>query len=315
MPSETTSVAIIGCGHVGVACASSLLSTSLVRELVLINHSDEVAQGEALDLQQASPLGSPVRVTAGTYADAAVSQIVVLTAAAPGKLEGSRLDMLAANADVVRDCVGQLVEAKFEGILLLATNPVDVTTYIAQKEFGLAPERVIGTGTLIDSERMRSMLGDALKVDARSVHVAIIGEHGDSSVPVWSAAQAGGMPLADFPGAKQLPSYEELRETVQRAGPEISKLKGNTCFAIAACVTRICTAILRDEHSVLVVSTVLGGEYGLQDVSLSTPCVIGKTGVERVLELPLNSEEKSALLNSAFVLDEAYEELVKSEER
>lgn len=313
MPSERIAVTIIGCGHVGLACASSLLNHSLVRELILIDHSDDVAQGEALDLQQASPLGSPVRVAAGTYADAASSHIVILTAGAPGNSGGSRLDMLEANAKVVRECVAQLVEAKFEGILLLATNPVDVTTYLAQKEFGIPAERVIGTGTLIDTERMRSALGDALKVDARSVHVTVIGEHGDSSVPVWSTAQVGGMSLVNFPGAKDLPSPDKLRKKIQEAAPEIVKLKGNTCFAIAACVTRICTAILRDEHAVLIVSTVLKGEYGLQEVSLSTPCVIGQTGIERVLQLPLNAEEQSELQKSASILQKAYKELLTSE--
>jgi L-lactate dehydrogenase len=309
MPSRRTRISIIGCGHVGTACAYALLQSHLVREIVLIDEAKNLVQGEALDLQQAVPLGMPVRIFAGTYQDAAASSIVVLTAGAPGKFTGSRLDQLADNIDILRGCLKKLKAEGFDGVLLITTNPVDVLTYVAQTESGLPVGQVIGSGTLIDTERLHSILGEKLNVEARSVNVAIIGEHGDSSVAVWSAAQVAGIPLAHYPGADTLPSQEELLTGVRRAGPEIAALKGNTCFAIAVCVTRICEAILRDERSVLLVSTLMTGQYGLHDVSLSTPCIVGRCGVEFILALHLNEAEKAALEVSAGILRHARAQL------
>ena len=306
MPSHSTRIAIIGCGHVGTTCAYSLLQSRLCREIVLIDEAENLVRGEALDLQQSVPLGMPVKIFAGDYKDAAASSIVVLTVGAPVKFTGSRLDLLAANIEVLRACLKKLRAENFSGVLLLATNPVDILTHVAQKESGLPVSQVIGSGTLIDTERFRFILGESLNVDARSVEAAIIGEHGDSSVAAWSSVLVGGAPLAFFPGAEALPSQVDLLAKVRRAGPEIFALKGNTCFAIAACVMRICEAILRDERSVLVVSTLLNGQYGLHDVCLSTPCVIGKSGVERVLELRLDKAEQEALEHSAKTLRDVY---------
>jgi L-lactate dehydrogenase len=303
---HSTRIAIIGCGHVGTTCAFALLQSRLCREIVLIDQAQDLARGEALDLQQSVPLGMPVKIFAGGYKDAAASSIVVLTVGAPGKFTGSRLNLLAANVEVLRSCLGKLMAEHFNGVLLLATNPVDILTLVAQKESGLPVNQVIGSGTLIDTERFRFILGESLNVDARSVDAVVIGEHGDSSVAVWSAAQVGGAPLAAFPGAEALASREELLARVRRAGLEVMALKGNTCFAIASCVTRICEAILRDEHSVLAVSTCMTGQYGLHDVCLSTPCVIGKSGVEHVVELRLDGSEQKALEHSAEILRRAY---------
>ena len=309
MPSHHTRISILGCGHVGTSCAFALLQTRLVREIVLIGDGPAHVQGEALDLQQAVPLGSPITVTAGTYKDAAASAIVIMTVGTPGTFQGSRLDMLAGNTVIVRSCIAKLMAEGFDGVIIIATNPVDVLTYIVQKESGLPATRVIGSGTLLDTERLRHILGEQLKVDARSVHAAVIGEHGDSSVAVWSAAQVAGLPLSLYPGAKALPSREALLIAVRYAGPVVATLKGNTCFAIAACVTRICEAILRDERAVLVVSTLMTGQYGFHNVSLSTPCIIGCGGVESVIELHLNGAEQKALEASAAILQRAYAQL------
>jgi L-lactate dehydrogenase len=309
MPTPHTRISILGCGHVGTSCAFALLQTRLVREIVLIGDGPAHVKGEALDLQQAVPLGSPITVTAGTYKDAAASSIVIVTVGTPGTFQGSRLDMLAGNATIVRGCIAKLMAEGFDGVIIIATNPVDVLTYIVQNESGLPAARVIGSGTLLDSERLRHILGEQLKVDARSVHAAVIGEHGDSSVAVWSAAQVAGLPLRLYPGAKALPSHEALLIAVRYAGPVVATLKGNTCFAIAACVTRICEAILRDERAVLVVSTLMTGQYGLHDVSLSTPCIVGCGGVESVIELHLNAAEQKALEASAAILRRAYAQL------
>jgi L-lactate dehydrogenase len=277
----------------------------------LIGDGPTHVQGEALDLQQAVPLGSPITVTAGTYKEAAASAIVIVTVGTPGTFQGSRLDMLAGNAVIVRACIAKLMAEGFDGVVIIATNPVDVLTYIVQKESGLPATRLIGSGTLLDSERLRHILGEQLNVDARSIHAAVIGEHGDSSVAVWSAAQVAGLPLRLYPGAERLPSHEALLIAVRYAGPVVATLKGNTCFAIAACVTRICEAILRDERAVLVVSTLMTGQYGLHNISLSTPCIVGCDGVESVIELHLNAAEQKALEASAAVLQRAYSTLQK----
>lgn len=309
MPPHRTRISIIGCGHVGTSCAFALLQNHLVREIVLIGDGPNHVQGEALDLQQAVPLGTPITVTAGTYEDAATSAIVIITVGAPVKFQASRLDMLAGNVVIVRACIAKLMAEGFDGVIIIATNPVDVLTYIVQKESGLPPNRVIGSGTLLDSERLRHILGEQLNVDPRSVHASVIGEHGDSSVAVWSAAQVAGLPLKHYPGAEALPSHEALLIAVRYAGPIVATLKGNTCFAVAACVTRICEAVLRDERAVLVVSTLMTGQYGLDDVSLSTPCIVGCGGVESVIELHLNSGEQKALETSAAILKYAYAQL------
>ena len=309
MPSQHTRISIIGCGHVGTSCAYAILQNHFAREIVLIGDTEDHVHGEALDLQQAVPLGTPVKIFAGTYKDAAASSIVIMTVGTPAKFSGSRLDMLAGNVGIVRGCIQKLMAEGFDGILLIATNPVDVLTFIAQRESGLPASQVIGSGTLLDTERLRHILGERLNVDPRSVHAAVIGEHGDSSVAVWSAAQVAGVPLALYPGADILPGQEELLAGVRHAGPEVASLKGNTCFAIASCVTRICEAILRDERSVLMVSTLMNGQYGLHDVSLSTPCIVGNCGVELALELRLNEAEQQALETSAAVLQRAYAQL------
>jgi L-lactate dehydrogenase len=309
MPIHRTRISIIGCGHVGTSCAYAILQNRLAREIVLIGDTETHVQGEALDLQQSVPLGTPVKIFAGTYKDAAASSIVIMTVGTPAKFVGSRLDMLAGNVVIVRNCLQRLMAEGFDGVLIIATNPVDVLTYIVQKESGLPPGQVIGSGTLLDSERLRHILGEQLNVDPRSVHATVIGEHGDSSVAVWSAAQVAGLPLTRYPGADTLPTHEELLIAVRYAGPAVALLKGNTCFAIASCVTRICEAILRDERSVLVVSTLMTGQYGLHDVALSTPCIVGNCGVESVIELHLNAAEQKALEHSAGVLKNAYSQL------
>ena len=312
MPTRPTRISIIGCGHVGTSCAFAILQNHLAREIVLIGDTEARVQGEALDLQQAVPLGTPITIFAGTYKDAAASAIVIITVGSPGKFQGSRLDMLAGNVVIVRACITKLMAEGFDGVILIATNPVDVLIYIVQKDTGLGPGHVIGSGTLLDSERLRHILGEELNVDPRSVHAAIIGEHGDSSVAVWSAAQVAGLPLAHYPGANTLPTHEELLIAVRYAGPVVATLKGNTCFAIASCVTRICEAIVRDERSVLIVSTLMTGQYGLHDVALSTPCIVGCGGVESVIELRLNKAEQKALEASAAVLQRTYAKLETS---
>jgi L-lactate dehydrogenase len=295
-------VAVIGCGHVGATSAYALMWGGVASEIVLVDRDARRAAGEAMDLQHAVPLGRPVRLWAGDYADAAAADIAVIAAGVGGRPGETRLDLLGRNVVVVRDCMRELLAAGFRGIVLMTTNPVDVLAQVAQAESGLAAGRVVGSGTVLDSARLRALLGDALGVEARSVHAYVVGEHGDSEVAAWSAARVAGVPLRDFCAPGECPDFGETLQRVRRAAPEIIEHKGHTAFAIASCVARICEAILRDERTVLPVSTMLTGQYGIEGVYLSLPCVVGRGGVERVVELPLDDAEREGLRASAEVL-------------
>lgn len=308
-------IAIIGCGHVGATSAYALVMKGTAREIVLVDANHGQAEGEAMDLQHAVPLARPVRVWAGDYRDAAQAAIVVLAAGVGSHAGETRLDLLGRNVVVVRECMRKLLAEGFDGIVLMTTNPVDVLAQIAQEESGLPVERVIGSGTVLDTTRLRAMVGEALGVEAGSVHAYIIGEHGDSEVAAWSAARVAGVPLSDFCASGGCPDFIELLQRVRRAAPEIVKHKGYTSFAIASCVARICEAVLRDERTVLPVSTMMSGQYDIEDVYLSLPCVIGRRGVERVIELPLNEEERAGLHTSARILQRTIAGLPRSEVR
>lgn len=295
-------IAIIGTGHVGATSAYALVMRGLAREIVLVDLNTEHAEGEAMDLQHAVPLARPVRVWAGDYGDAARASIVVMTAGVNGRPGESRLDLLGRNVVVVRDCMRQLMTEGFDGVVLMTTNPVDVLAQVAQAESGLPIPRVLGSGTVLDTARLRAIVGEALGVEARSVHAYIIGEHGDSEVAAWSSARVAGLPIEDFCAPDAYPDFDELLRRVRRAAPEIIERKGYTSFAIASCVARICEAVLRDERTILPVSTMTSGQYGIEGVYLSLPCVIGQRGIERVIELPLSVSERDGLRASAEVL-------------
>lgn len=299
------SIAIIGSGHVGSTCAYALMLRGVARELILLDSDAAAAEAEAMDLQHAVPMTRPVRVRAGDYRDAAKASIVVIAAGVGGEPGESRLDLLARNATVVRECMTALAAESFTGIVLMTTNPVDVLAQVAYETSGFPAHRVIGSGTLLDSARLRAMLGEELGVEARSVHAYIIGEHGDSEIAAWSSASIAGVPLPQYAQDGQLVDPIAMLERVRHAAPDIIRTKGYTSFAIASCVTRICEAIMRDEHSVLPVSTLLTGQHGITGVYLSLPCVVGRAGVERVIEIPLNDGEHAGLHASAAVLQRA----------
>ena len=302
-------IAIIGVGHVGVTSAYAMMLGGLAREIVLVDLDRARAEGEAMDLMHAAALGRPVAVRAGDYADAAGASIAVITAGVAGVPGESRLDLLGRNAVVARAVVGELMANGFDGIILMTTNPVDILAQVAQERSGLGPDRVLSSGTVLDSARLRALLAADLAVDARSVHGYIVGEHGDSEIAAWSGVRIAGRPLADFPGADRLPPRDEILRRVRRAAPDIIERKGYTSFAIASCVSRICEAILRDAHTVLPVSTLMEGEYGIEGIYLSTPCVVGRGGVERRIELPLDADELAGLRASAGVLRETLGQL------
>ncbi len=295
-------VVIIGTGNVGATTAYALVLSGLINELVLIDKDAQDAEGEAMDLQHAVSLTSPVRVWAGDYRDAARAEIVIIAAGVGGKAGESRLDLLSRNVVVIREVMAQLMNEGFNGLVVMTTNPVDILAQVAQEESGLPPQRVISSGTVLDTARLRAMIGQELSVDPRSVHAYIIGEHGDSEIAAWSVARIAGVPLRDYCAPGEGPDFDKLLDRVRRAAAEIIARKGYTSFAISSCVVRICEALLRDEHSVLPVSTLTTGQYGIAGVYLSLPCVVGRSGVERVIELPLDETEIAGLRASAEIL-------------
>lgn len=242
-------VCIVGCGHVGMASAYALIQSTFVRELVLVGRSRDKTEGEVMDLQHAVavPMKSPIRVINGTYADAARSSVVVIAAgAATGEPGVSRLDLLSKNVGMVREIVGALKAEGFDGVLIMASNPVDVLARIADEVSGLPNGRVIGTGTLVDTAHLRGLLAEKLGVEPRAVDAFIIGEHGDSEVAVWSGVHVAGLRLDRYPGTRALGDYDNLLRQVRQAAPEVIKRKGHTAFAIGLCVQRICEAVLRN---------------------------------------------------------------------
>jgi L-lactate dehydrogenase len=302
-----TRIAIVGLGNVGASYAFALLFRGLASELVLIDANRGKAEGEAMDLNHAVPFTHSTRIWAGDYAECAGAAVTVITAGAAQKPGETRLDLAARNAAIFASIIPQVVKHNPGGILLIATNPVDVLSYVAWKLSGLPPERVLGSGTLLDTARFRYLLSEHFRVDARSVHGFIIGEHGDSEVPVWSLTNIAGMRLPEYAkhNADATCSPEEMNRIfvqTRDAGYDIIARKGSTSYGIAAAMVRITEAILRDQSTVLTVSSLVKGNYGLEDVYLSLPTVLHRGGVERVIHLELAADEAQKLLASAQVL-------------
>ena len=308
-----TRVAVIGLGHVGATLGYALLFSGLASEIVLIDKNHAKAEGEAMDLNHAVPFAHPTRIWAGDYADCAGAAVVVVAAGVGQKPGDTRLDLLQRNADIFAQIVPRIVEHNRDCILLIATNPVDVLTHVSLQMSGLPPHRVIGSGTILDTARFRYLLSQHFGVDPRSVHAYIIGEHGDSEVPVWSLANIAGMRLEDFCAAQgRTCDWNELHtifEQTRDAAYHIIARKQATYYAVAAGLMRIVEAILRDQNTVLSVSSLLSGEYGISDICLSLPSIVNRQGIEKVLHLQLSGEEVRKLQESAQVLKATLERL------
>jgi L-lactate dehydrogenase len=306
-------VAIVGAGNVGATFAYALLLDGLVGEIVLIDVDRERAEGEAMDLNHAVPLSNPARIWVGDYADCANAAVVVVTAGTAQRPGETRLDLVKRNASIFRQIIPQITAHNQNGILLIATNPVDVLSYVAWKESGFPSGRVIGSGTVLDTARFRYLLADHLGIDARNVHAHIVGEHGDSEVPVWSMANVTGMSLDLYCRQAECEIGDETRRHIFRrtrdAAYEIIQRKGATFYAVAVGLLRITESILRDQHTVLSVSSLVPGYYGIEDVYLSLPSVVAREGVEHVIRLPLSEQETEALRESAAVLRDVLDEL------
>ncbi|MHC1739972.1 MAG: L-lactate dehydrogenase [Anaerolineaceae bacterium] len=306
-------IAIVGVGNVGATFAYALLGSGLASQIVLIDNNQQRAEGEAMDLNHAVPLTHSTRIWAGDYADCADAAITVITAGTAQKQGETRLDLVQRNYAIYQSIIPQIVKHNPDGILLIASNPLDVLSYAALKLSGLPANRVIGSGTILDTARFRYLLSQHAGVDPRSVHAFIIGEHGDSEVPVWSSANIAGMALVDYckMNCEQYDEdvYQKIFEQTRDAAYHIIERKGATFYGIGMGLVRICEAILRGQHTVLSVSTLIHDYYGIDDVYLSLPCVINREGVNNFLRLPLSETEVAGLQRSAKVLKETLRSL------
>jgi L-lactate dehydrogenase len=307
-PAHPTRVAVVGTGAVGSTFAFALLLSGFASEILLVDANQRKAEGEAMDLMHAVPFARTARVWAGPVEDCRGAAITVVAAGAAQKPGETRLDLVQKNAGIFRELVPRIAAANPDGIILVATNPVDVLSYLTWRISDLPAERVIGSGTILDTGRFRMLLADHYGVDPRSVHAHMAGEHGDSEVPVWSSANIAGMPLREFGASTGIGNDAEALERIytdtRDAAYQIIERKGATYYAVAAGLVRIVQAILRDQHTVLSVSSLVSDYYGIDDVYLSLPTVIGRRGVERIVPLGLSSDEAAALRRSAGLLRE-----------
>lgn len=306
MAVDTRKVALIGCGFVGSASAFALMQSGLFSEMVLIDANTDKAEGEALDIAHGLSYAKPMQIYAGKYEDIADAAIIVISAGANQKPGETRLDLVKKNISIFRSIMGELNRVKVEGILLIVANPVDILTAAAQNLSGLPENRVFGSGTVLDTARFKYLLGEHLDVDARNVHAFILGEHGDSEIAVWSSANISGIPVNEFCELKGHFDHEkamkEIADNVKNAAYEIIQKKQATYYGIAMSVRRICEAVIRDEKSILPVSRMLHGEYGLDGMALSLPAIVGKDGVEAPIPAKLSDEELAALRKSGETL-------------
>ena len=309
-------VAVIGTGFVGSSSAFALMQSGLFSEMVLVDVMKEKAEGEAMDINHGAALCNPMNIYAGDYADIKDAAIIVLTAGANQKPGETRLDLLKKNISIHSSIMAEIRKQNCEGILIVVANPVDVLTLYAQKYSGMPENRVFGSGTVLDTARLRYLIGNRLDVDARSVHAYVIGEHGDSEIVTWSNANVSGVPLSDFFALRGMQgigdleaSQKDIADDVKNAAYKIIEKKQATYYGIAASVVRLCRAVLKDEKCVLPISTCLHGEYGISEVSLSVPAIVGRNGIEELVPVLLSEQERDDLLKSANILKKSLENL------
>lgn len=304
--------AVIGCGAVGATIAFALTQRSLFSELVLIDANKAKAEGEAMDISHGLPFAHPMKVYAGDYKDISDCFLIIITAGAAQKPDETRLDIVNKNVEIFKSIIPNVTKYNDDGIILVVSNPVDILTYCTIRLSGRSSNRVLGSGTVLDTARLKYRLGQSLCVDSRSIHAFIIGEHGDSELAVWSSANVSGIDLEDFhglcAGCKDI-SFNSIYESVRDSAYEVIDRKGATYYGIAMAVMKIVLSIIRDEHSVLPVSCFLDGQYGLNDLCIGVPAIVGSSGVEKVLEIPLSKEENLNLVNSVSTLKEVISRL------
>lgn len=307
-------VVLIGTGFVGASYAFAMLNQCIAEELVLVDTNIEKSKGEAMDLSHGLPFTtSPTKIWAGSYQDCRDADIVVITAGANQKPGETRLDLVEKNAKIFREIVRAVMQQAFQGIFIVASNPVDIMTYVTWKCSGLPKGKVIGSGTTLDTARLRYMLGEYFAVDPRNAHAYIIGEHGDTELPVWSHAAIGLKPIMQMMERKPNASVKDLEQifqTVRDAAYEIIDYKGATYYGIAMGLARLTRAVLSNENAILTVSAYLNGQYGHQDIYIGVPAVVNRTGVREILELELNEHEKEMFHHSVEVLKQSMQKIL-----
>ncbi len=306
----TNKVALIGTGFVGSSYAFALLNQGIAHELVLIDMNKDKADGDARDLNHGLAFASPMKIHAGDYSDCQDADLVVITAGANQKPGETRLDLVEKNIKIFKGIVDQVMASGFNGIFLVATNPVDILTYATWKFSGLPKERVIGSGTILDTARLRYLVGEHFDIDTRNIHAYIMGEHGDTEFPVWSHTTIGASHLSELIDMENEDIQNKLDEiflNVREAAYHIIERKGATYYGIAMGLARITRAIFNNENSILTVSSLLQGEYGQDDVYIGVPAIINREGVRKVVELPLNEKERQQFEHSSGTLKKVME--------
>ena len=290
--------AVIGCGFVGSTIAYTLMQKGTFSELVLIDAVQAKEEGEAMDISHGLPFAHAMDIVAGSYEDIADAAVVIITAGANQKPGETRLDLVQKNSRIMKS-----IRVNCEGILMIVSNPVDILTQVALEESGFPKERVIGSGTVLDTARLKYLISEKLDVDSRNVHAFIAGEHGDSELAVWSCANVYGIGIRDFAKMRGFSDFsdemDEIYHAVRDSAYEIIERKGATYYGIGMAASRIAEAIVRDSHAVVPISVSLNGEYGLDGLCLSIPTIVGNKGAEQVLEISLSDEEKEKLKKSA----------------
>jgi len=308
---KTTKISIIGVGAVGAATAFALMNHGTATEIVLVDINKKRAEGEAMDLEHGKVFVQPVNVYAGDYEDTTDSDIVIITAGLAQKQGETRIDLVNKNIEIYKEMIPQIVKYNPNAILLVVSNPVDILSYVTYKLSGFPSHRVFGSGTVLDTARFQSILSTEFQVDARDIHANIIGEHGDSEIATWSLTTIGGLTIDQYCDLNGFEFDESdkvrITEMVKHAAYEIIERKGYTNYAVALAVTKIVKAILRDEKSILTVSSLQQGAYGLEDVYISVPTRVGKEGILDVVEVPYSSDEVDALRKSAQLLSDIFE--------
>ena len=306
--------AMVGCGFVGSASVFALMQSGVFSEIVLIDADKAKAEGEAMDISHGVAYGKPCKIYAGDYSDVGDASIVIITAGANQKPDETRLDLVNKNVSIMKSIIPEIMKTGFAGILLIVANPVDILTYVAQKLSGLPESHVIGSGTVLDTARFKTELGEHLSVDSRSIHAFIIGEHGDSEIVAWSSANVSSVPLLQFCTMRGFDEHEaameNIAESVKNSAAVIIEKKRATYYGIAMSVRRICECIIRDEKSILPVSAIQHCGYGVDGIAFSMPAIVGRFGVEKVIPIQLNEKEKEELHASALVLKQVIDESV-----
>lgn len=304
-------VSIIGGGgRVGSNAAYALQLGGMAKEIAIVDVAEEMAQGEALDLRHGASIAGSQKIYAGGYDAAAGSDIVVITAGLRRKPDESRLDLINRNVTLFKGILEEVKKIKLadNAVVLVVSNPVDILTHLAVNTLNLPPNRVIGLGTVLDTARFRSMLAEYFEVDPTDVDALILGEHGDSMVPIWSGATINGVPLRSFPNYDE-EKVKGIFDSTKKSGAEVIRLKGGAGYAVGLSIKLVVDAIILDKKTVLPVSSLMQGYMGTKDVCFSVPAVIGRGGVEKLVEIALSDDEKAALINSSNVLKETLKQI------